>query len=159
MMMDLALQANHIGRVTVRMEQHRRTPLLDGGPSSARTVLVTGGLGALGILAATWLAERSANLRLVLVGRTGRAARGGATAVSSLLEMMSGAAGGSMFTFCMGDASSAADTTGAFATASSMQPPIQARPPACCSPNHTPYTSPDAALVVHLAFLTELMSA
>ena len=119
-----------MGRVTIRLDQHQRTPLLGGGPCSACTVLITGGLGALGVLLAGWLAKMSANLRLVLVCRIGRAACSAATA-GSLQKVMSGAAGGSMFTICMGDASSAADAEWACTTDSNMQPPVQARPASC----------------------------
>ena len=123
-----APQANHVGRVTVRLDQHQPTPLPYGNPIAARSVLITGGLGALGLLVATWLARRSAQLRLVLVGRTGRGPARGAAVATPLQDIMSGAAGGSMFTLCMGDACSAADIAEACTISIGMQPPMQARP-------------------------------
>ena len=140
-----AVQATHVGRITVRLEQHQQTPLLAGDSSAARTVLITGGLGALGLLVATWMARTSANLRLVLVGRTGRALRGRAPA-ATLHEIMSGGAGGSMFTLRMGDASSAADMPEACTPHAGQQPPVQAR----CIPQFSVLQQPGAHAICPL---------
>ena len=76
-------------RFVARME--RVTAEADAGASATTgswaprgTVLVTGGLGALGLHAARWLAERGAP-HLILVGRRGLATPGAAEAVAELV--------------------------------------------------------------------------
>jgi NADPH:quinone reductase-like Zn-dependent oxidoreductase/acyl carrier protein len=65
-------QARHIGKIVLsRAEEIRqRDPLIRG----EATYLITGGLGALGILVAQWLAEEGAH-HLVLLGRSAPDAR------------------------------------------------------------------------------------
>ena len=115
-----------MGKVTVRMAPRQPAPLPgDSAYPVSGAVLITGGLGALGALVATWLANRSAALRLVLVGRTGRLPFGAEP--GPLQELVSGRVGGSMVTLCMGDVASAADATAACLKDDGGQPPLQAR--------------------------------
>jgi epothilone polyketide synthase D len=67
-------QARHVGKVVVAPPRALRT---DG------TVLITGGLGALGLHVARWLAHRGMK-HLVLMGRRGLATPGAAEAVAEL---------------------------------------------------------------------------
>lgn len=61
----LAVQAKHVGKVVIALHP----PPQNGVDGS---VLITGGLGALGSIVAVWLAQQSASTRLILVGRSGR---------------------------------------------------------------------------------------
>ena len=117
---DFALQANHVGKVTVRLAA-AQPPAGDSACPASGIVLITGGLGALGSLLAAWLARRSATLRLVLVGRTGHLPQG----AGPLQELIGGGAGGGMVTLRMGDIASAADAAAACRTGSGYQPPLQ----------------------------------
>ncbi len=117
----VATQANHVGKVTVRMAAASATG--DSTHPAPGAVLITGGLGALGSLLATWLAKRSATLRLVLVGRTGHLPKGAGS--GPLQELISGRAGGGMVTLRMGDIASAPDAAAACRTGSGKQPPLQ----------------------------------
>ncbi len=79
-------QAKHIGKVMVSFG----TEAEEGGDHVARiredaSYLVTGGLGALGLEVAKWLAERGAG-HLVLTGRRGAATPEAAEAVDALKE-------------------------------------------------------------------------
>ena len=116
-----AVQATHVGKVTVRTAGAQQTP--PAGDSTSGAVLITGGLGALGSLLATWLAKRSAATRLVLVGRTGHLPQGAGS--GPLQELVSSRAGGGMTTLRMGDAASAADAAAACLTGSGKQPPLR----------------------------------
>jgi NADPH:quinone reductase-like Zn-dependent oxidoreductase len=81
-------QANHIGKIAVSMRERNvliespvaTTPLFreDG------SYLITGGLGALGLTVARWMAERGAR-HLILIGRSGPAAAATET-IASLKE-------------------------------------------------------------------------
>jgi len=72
-------------RFVARMERVTAEGDADGWAPRG-TVLVTGGLGALGLHAARWLAERGAP-HLVLVGRRGLATPGAAEAVAELMAI------------------------------------------------------------------------
>ena len=67
-------QGKHVGRLVL---------VPPGGPARDGTVLVTGGLGALGLHVARWLA-RSGAAHLVLTGRRGAATPGAGAAVAEL---------------------------------------------------------------------------
>jgi len=112
-----------VGKVTVRMAA--APPTGDGTHPAPGAVLITGGLGALGALLATWLAKRSATLRLLLVGRTGHLPPG--VGAQTLQELISGRAGGGVVTLRMGDTASAADAAAACRTGSGKQPPCEVR--------------------------------
>ena len=58
-------QAKHVGKVTIDLLPQPR-------PAPGGTILITGGLGALGSLVAAWFAQQSSATRLTLVGRSGR---------------------------------------------------------------------------------------
>ena len=123
----VAPQATHVGKVTVRMAAAQLpSPIGDSTATATGAVLITGGLGALGSVLATWLAQRSATLRLVLVGRTGHLPRG--VGSDPLQELISGRAGGGVVTLRMGDIASAADAAAACRTGSGKQPPLEVRP-------------------------------
>ncbi|MDI3287042.1 type I polyketide synthase [Polyangium sp. 15x6] len=64
-------QARHIGKVVLSMKTATPEVALAAPPSAVRadgTYLITGGLGALGLISAAWLVERGAR-SLVLLGR------------------------------------------------------------------------------------------
>jgi predicted amino acid dehydrogenase len=89
-------QAKHVGKVVVG---GRAT----GGADVTRgTAVVTGGMGALGVLVAGWLARQGLR-RLVLLGRGARA--WGKEAARALLGLPHSPAYGALVTLCMADAS------------------------------------------------------
>ena len=94
-----APQAKHVGKVVIDL--HSQPTQTAGG-----TILITGGLGALGSLVATWLARQSSATRLVLVGRSGRF--DAATASPQLRQLLNGSLGCEV-TVSACDASRAAD--------------------------------------------------
>jgi NADPH:quinone reductase-like Zn-dependent oxidoreductase/acyl carrier protein len=70
-------QATHIGKIVISLEDKTDLNLLPSLQDTARiksdgTYLITGGLGALGLKVAGWLAEQGAQ-HIVLVGRSGLA--------------------------------------------------------------------------------------
>jgi uncharacterized protein YgbK (DUF1537 family) len=90
------LQASAVGKVVVSAPQLAPPELRAAGSSntSPGRIIITGGLGALGLLIASWLAGSQGVKRITLVSRTGRAAAGSMSHASQrqLAALLSGTA-------------------------------------------------------------------
>ena len=78
------MQAKHVGKVVIDLDPHPRHAV-EG------SILITGGLGALGSIVAVWFAQQSASTRLILAGRCGRFDP--CTASSQLQQLLDGSLG------------------------------------------------------------------
>jgi NADPH:quinone reductase-like Zn-dependent oxidoreductase/NADP-dependent 3-hydroxy acid dehydrogenase YdfG/acyl carrier protein len=107
-------QARHVGKIVVTPPAGTRSTLPVRGDA---TYLVTGGLGALGLHTAEWLAAQGAR-SLVLMGRSGPSPEAGA-AVDSL------EARGVVVRIASGDVARAADVERVLAEARETLPPIR----------------------------------
>eukprot|EP00883_Tetradesmus_obliquus_P011533 jgi/Sobl393_1/4315/SZX67650.1 len=89
-------QASAVGKVVVSAPQLASPELRAAGSSNASPgrIIITGGLGALGLLVASWLASSQGAKHITLVSRTGRAAAGSMSQASQrqLAALLSGAA-------------------------------------------------------------------
>jgi 3-oxoacyl-(acyl-carrier-protein) synthase/NAD(P)-dependent dehydrogenase (short-subunit alcohol dehydrogenase family)/acyl carrier protein len=72
-------QAQHIGKLVLEAPPTRSNPC---GNSESGSVVISGGLGSLGLLTASWLAGRKEQ-HLVLLGRSGRASNSAVAAMQS----------------------------------------------------------------------------
>jgi NADPH:quinone reductase-like Zn-dependent oxidoreductase/acyl carrier protein len=109
----LMAQARHIGKVVLSLHSaDDRLKLNSDG-----TYLITGGLGALGLGVARWLAERGAR-NLVLVGRRG-VSGGAADAIKAIEET------GARVTVVSGDVSRQEDVRAIVSLAGSSLPPLR----------------------------------
>lgn len=102
------------GRLVRASVPERRTPAGEGG-----TYLVTGGLGALGVLTAQWLAEARRAAHLVLVSRQGAKAANAAE-VTARLEAL-----GAKVTIAKADMASEADVQRLLGELAAAEPPFK----------------------------------
>lgn len=92
---SLPLQASAVGKVVVSAPQLAPVDLRAAALSNLGTgrIIITGGMGALGLLVAAWLAGRQGIHYIMLVSRSGRPASDMSEASSRLLaSLMSGSA-------------------------------------------------------------------
>jgi myxalamid-type polyketide synthase MxaB len=113
-------QAKHIGKIVIAQPEPARVPASHQGPSLVRgdaSYLVTGGLGALGLEVAEWLAEQGAG-HLVLMARS----QAGAKAEKVIARIRER---GVTVTVTRGDVARAIDVEQVFAGIADQMPPLR----------------------------------
>ena len=100
-------QARHVGKVVVfNPAPAALATAIAAAPSAP--VLITGGLGSLGLLTATWLLGQGVR-RLHLAGRSGRPAPGSAAEAALCALLQQGQRHGALITISAGDAAATGD--------------------------------------------------
>ncbi|WP_437970633.1 SDR family NAD(P)-dependent oxidoreductase [Sorangium sp. So ce260] len=133
------------GRFVQRLVRHRGRSKRVARWSTPGTALITGGLGALGLRVAEWLARRGVK-HLVLTGRRGASTEEARSAVAALAAL------GASVTVAQADVADAAAMAAVLADIDARLPPLSAVFHAAGVEDHTPLAAlEDARLVQVLA--------